>query len=200
MKQRETAHIHNLISFTPDKVNLTKRTYAFVMDLLTIVLISQSLVYNYISYLKNFFINIDMNIHSRLLGLDSLIFIGVFWTYFFLSMYLGEGATPGKFAMGLRVHSPHKKDTHLTLRESLIRTSAYFICYFSGMLLLAIPYITRSKKGIPDWISKTHVITVSEFNFLRSLEIPPKQAAPPLSFPEDPISKKFSKQNIKKVA
>ena len=201
MRQRQPPHIHHQTPKIPIKVTLTKRAYAFTMDLVTIVLITESLVYSYVGFLKHFLIDINMNIETRLLTLDSLVFMGVFWIYFFLSMYLGEGATPGKFAMGLRVHSPHKTDTHLSLKESLLRTTAYFLCYFTGAVLLALPYFTRNKKGIPDWASKTHVISVSEFNQLRSLEVRPTVGnSKVLTFPEDPMSKKLSKENIKKVA
>ena len=194
--------IHNLVSQKPRPATLKARFYAFVIDLVFILVISRTFLFGFVSFVEHFVLEFNGPIKSRVMSIDPLIFMATFWPYFFLSLYLGEGATPGKFTMGLRVHSTHKKDTHLSFTEAFSRTMAYFFCYFSGGFLLAIPYLNRQRKGLPDWLSHTHVVSLEELRARKELESTPvvlsfKKWEP---FPEDPVSKKLSQEQIKKVA
>ncbi len=118
------------------------------------------------------------------------LLLGCYVGYFFCCYLLTEGHTLGKSIMNLRVHRPHEHHGALTPREAMMRTWGYLMCYMSAGLLFAIPVLSRSQKGLPDWLSGTIVSDEEELLALAALEDQgahqePAHTAQLLLFPED---------------
>ena len=79
----------------------------------------------------------------------------IFISYFTISLFCGDGKTIGKLLTGIKVSSTTQKD--INLFTSFKRAIVYYFCVSTGFILLALPFITKEKKGIPDWISSTFV-------------------------------------------
>ncbi len=104
--------------------------------------------------------------HKVELSVISVVFFG----YFFLSYYMGNGKTPGKILFRLRVVPTDNPTELLSLATSFKRTVGYFFCYITGFVLFALPYFNKSREGLPDIFSSSQVLTeetykikVSEF-------------------------------------
>ena len=137
---------------------LKKRTFSFLIDLLAIHYINKGFILSYEHFLKSFFLlplSISQEISENLgkLSLATLPFI--FLAYFTMMYYLGDGQTIGKFLLNLKIKET--KNNRLTLLNCLMRSLGYFFCYFIGLFLFLIPFITKDAKGIQDWISGTEV-------------------------------------------
>lgn len=190
----------NEVNLISDSMILKKRTYAFTLDLFFIALINRVVMYTYINFLETFFyqlpISFQINVNSQIAKVNGLSMMVIFWGYFVFSYYMGEGRTPAKMLFGLKVHTANNLETSLSFKASVLRTAAYFICCFTGLFLIAIPFLRRDKKGLPDWISATHVMTEDQETAVHQHE---DQGMKSFSnwnystdFPEDPISKKIT--------
>ena len=152
---------------------MKKRVYATTLDLFLIGLINKAMLFTYLKFMKSFYYQLPFSLQYRLesglVSISMLSLFVVFWGYFMLSNYWGEGRTPGKILFGLKVHSPSFKyhgQYHLTLYEAFARTAGYFFCYASFGLLYGIAFITPDRKGIPDWFSGTQVVTDEQMEFI----------------------------------
>lgn len=97
--------------------------------------------------------------HKVELSVISVVFFG----YFFLSYYMGNGKTPGKILFRLRVVPTDNPTNLLTITESFKRTVGYFFCYITGFVLFALPYFNKNRDGIPDLFSSSHVLTEEKY-------------------------------------
>ena len=102
--------------------------------------------------------------HKVELSVISVVFFG----YFFLSFYMGNGKTPGKILFKLRVVPTNGPTELLTLNESFKRTLGYFFCYVTGFILFALPYFNKNRDGLPDLFSSSHVLTEEQYKLLLS--------------------------------
>jgi len=152
---------------------LSKRSYAFAIDFFLIGLINKAVIFTYASFMKTNFFLVPTEKQLSIMGnLDKLHFptlLCVYWGYYILSLYMGNGQTPGKIALHLRIIDENG-GPHLTMRECVMRTFGYFICTCSGFFLLGIPYFTKDSRGIPDWLSNTRVFTKDELAELEANE------------------------------
>lgn len=97
--------------------------------------------------------------HKVELSVISVVFFG----YFFLSYYMGNGKTPGKILFRLRVVPTDNPTQLLTLSESFKRTVGYFFCYITGFVLFALPYFNKNRDGLPDLFSSSQVLTEEQY-------------------------------------
>lgn len=160
-------------SLPKDPTILKKRIYSFTTDLFFIALINKGLMFTYMSFLKTYFYQIplrtQMILENKMDHVHSLSMLIVFWGYFMMSYYWGDGKTPGKIVFGLKVYSPsfkHTGEVHLSLRESFARTMGYFLCYLPWGALFGISLFTKDHKGIPDWLSKTMVVSDEQMAYI----------------------------------
>lgn len=138
-------------------------------------------------------------VSSVIRGFELPMLIGCYFGYFFLCLILTKGHTLGKSIMGLKVHRPHEPFSELTPMEALMRTSGYLVCYLSLGTLFLIPILSRSKKGLPDWLSGTIVSSEEELLEIKArLDHEAKQSevrtAQLLLFPEDPGAQNYQDQ------
>ncbi|TNF27276.1 MAG: RDD family protein [Deltaproteobacteria bacterium] len=159
---------------------MKKRVYATTLDLFLVGLINKAMLFTYLNFMKSFYYQLPFSLQYRLenglVSISTLSLFVVFWGYFMLSYYWGEGKTPGKMLLGLKVYSPSFKyhgQYHLTLFEAFARTAGYFFCYASFGLLYGIAFMTPDRKGIPDWFSGTQVVTDEQMEFIDKHYFPP---------------------------
>jgi len=147
------------------KKKLQKRFYAFYIDLVAITFLQRFMVYSFEKGIKNLFPTMGHQIKSMLLENTWQLTLSTlcltYFSYFALSLFLGEGRTFGKSLLGLRVYSI--ENTTPDLLESLQRTLVYTGCYLLGSFLLLIPFLRKDAIGLPDMISHTKVLTDAEF-------------------------------------
>ncbi|MCO4794728.1 MAG: RDD family protein [Bacteriovoracaceae bacterium] len=159
---------------------MRKRVYATTLDLFFVGLINKALMFTYLNFMKSFYYQLPFSFQYKLengiVNISTLSLFVVFWGYFMMSYYWGEGRTPGKMLFGLKVHSMNFKyhgQYHLTLAESFKRTAGYFFCYLSFGLLYGIAFLTPDRKGLPDWFSNTMVVTDDQMSFIDGHYFPP---------------------------
>lgn len=149
---------------------IKKRISAFLVDITVIYFLKFFSLVIYLRTLGTFigFVPIEKkeNIFSNLYLLDNFLFIVLFIGYFICCFFLTNGKTLGKLLFNLEVKNSQGEETFFD--QYLLRTFAYLFCYLNGVFLLLIPLITKSGKGIPDWISGTEVVTSIEPHIQRS--------------------------------
>jgi uncharacterized RDD family membrane protein YckC len=158
---------------------LRRRTFSFFVDLFCILLTTKLLMASYMSYLKTFMYLmgeksqylLTSQMHKVELSVISVVFFG----YFFLSYYMGNGKTPGKILFRLRVVPTDNPSSLLTLSESLKRTMGYFFCYITGFVLFALPYFNKNRDGLPDLFSSSKVLTEEQYKVAVSEEFKTKE-------------------------
>jgi uncharacterized RDD family membrane protein YckC len=179
-----------------DEGLLKDRSYAFITDLFLIGIINRAIMFTYGNFVRTFFYqmpySVQKSFNEQMVQATSLSFIVVFWGYFLLSYYLSEGRTPGKIIFHLKVQSPHTHEGHLSLKSCVLRTLGYFVALPSFFALLAIPFFRKDKKGIPDMLSNTFIMSIKEERYIDSLQDETGVAAVTPLFPEDPVSKDIS--------
>lgn len=147
--------------------SLRRRTFSFFVDLFCILLTTRLLMASYISYLKTFmYLMGDKSQHlltSQMHKVEFSVITVVFFGYFFLSYYMGNGKTPGKILFRLRVVPSENPTSLLTFKESMKRTFGYMFCYLTGFVLFAIPYFNKERAGIPEMFSGSKVLTEEEY-------------------------------------
>lgn len=149
---------------------LKKRFYAFFTDLFIIGLLQKFLVYSYITFVTETFIQAPTTVRQSLLGnvgqlrLSTLLF--TFFSYFLVSYYLGHGKTIGKTILNLRVLSHEGPEEELSFMEAFMRTIGYTTCYATGSFLFGIVLLRQDRRGLPDLFSQTEVITDEEMELL----------------------------------
>ncbi len=156
---------------------LTKRVYAFTIDLAVILLIQKTLINLYVSFFDSitFFQNSKID-SSRMQALDGVIMILIMISYFTCSYYIFNGQSIGKGLLKLRVIST--KSHEIPIADAFIRANAYLFCLLPVLqFLFVIPFINKDAKGLPDWLSNTAVVTEE---FAAVLKRKPATSALPL--------------------
>lgn len=159
-----------------DKKQLLKsRTYAFTLDLAFVLILNKAVTLSYTNFIRTIFYQLaPQTQHKILLSFEYVQFSTlwiVFWSYFVLSYYLGEGKTPGKMIFGIQTFSEKSREG-LTLSESLIRTMGHFVCMITGLFLFALPYLRKDQKSLADIISETWVSKESQISTLELVPAP----------------------------
>lgn len=173
---------------------LKKRIIAFSIDLMVIgifekvaLLTMKSAVSGMLLYASS---HIQSGIGPAIRRFELPLLLACYVGYFFCCYLLSEGHTLGKSIMNLRVHRPHDHRGALTPREAMMRTWGYLFCYMSAGLLFMIPVLSRSQKGLPDWLSGTIVSDEEELIRIEAMEDHSahnvQNMGQLLLFPEDP--------------
>jgi uncharacterized RDD family membrane protein YckC len=153
---------------------LKKRTYAFYADLTIIAILQKFLVMTYINCVQELLTTLPRVTSSHLLdhtyqlALPTLTF--TLFSYFFCCYYFNHGTTLGKAVLNLRVYNEKDLGQELNLFECITRSLVYSICYLGGGLLLAIPFLRKDSKGLPDYFSKTQVTTLDHYQQLIQIQ------------------------------
>lgn len=161
---------------------LKKRVYAFCVDLYIIVGIKLMITFAYTSFFKSFFFQLPFKKQQHLL--ESLMMVDVavtpliFFTYFLISYYSGEGKSLGKLFFKLTVaQNQLTKDYLPTFKQALFRTLGYMACYLSLGTLFLMPFFRKDRRGLPDLLSGTQVYS-DQVIYLEFAEKGPMADAP----------------------
>ena len=145
-------------------VIIRHRINAFLLDLFAIIIINKILVSAYMNFLKTIFMHFTENLQNSIMQWLPLVnlstFTLVFFGYFFLSYYWGNGESPGKMVFHIKVVSNLKRIP--SFRQSAMRSLGYLTCFFSGVIFFLLPLLRADHLGLPDWLSGTHVVMADE--------------------------------------
>lgn len=146
---------------------LKKRVYAFCVDLYIIVGIKLMVTFAYTSFFKSFFFQLphrkQQDLLDGLMVVDLSITPIIFFSYFLVSYYSGEGKSLGKIFFKLTVAKNElSKDYLPTFKQAVLRTVGYMTCYLSLGTLFFLPFFRKDRRGIPDMFSGTQVYTDHE--------------------------------------
>ena len=162
--------LHNWIGKEMAKKNmLKKRVFAFTVDFYIITFLYKGLMAIYVSFLQKSLFFLPLAVKKALLinlaPIEFLIFTVIFWGHFTCCYFMSNGKSPGKVLFGLQVYSD--LDRSLGLRDCLLRTMGYYLCYLPLCLPFIIPFLRSDERGLPDWPSRTHVSWAREASSLR---------------------------------
>lgn len=153
-------------SFFLHKENLLRlRIYAFSIDLFAILALNKIMTITYMTYLRQFawpMYRTFSNGEHLVQEAEIITLLILYTNYFLVSLFLSHGKTLGKTMIGLRVVSDENLG-QMSLRQSFMRSLGYTLCYLGGLLLFTLPFINRKQKGVPDWLSHTHVISEKQW-------------------------------------
>lgn len=144
---------------------LRQRIYAFSIDLFAILSLNKILTVTYMGYLREFawpMYRTFSDGHHLVQEAEILTMLILYTNYFLVSLYLSQGKTLGKTLIGIRVVGEESMGK-ITLRQSFMRSLGYTLCYMGGLLLFGLPFLNRKNKGVPDWLSHTHVISEKQW-------------------------------------
>lgn len=168
----------NIITLTPKekteysiepKSFLTKRVFAFGIDLATILLIKTSLHTAYALFINQFFSPLSSYQRASMIqgniSLHVLSFLAIYTSYFLYTAYILEGKTLGKMTLGLRVVSESfiqnhsQQDFHISLKDSIRRSIGYLLCYLSFGTFFIFNFSSEDKRGLPDYLSSSRTVS-----------------------------------------
>ena len=168
LKKNDSKHSKNF---------MRKRVLAFCVDLYAILIIKVMMTLAYTSFFKSFFFQLPAYKQKQMIEgiqwLDLLTTPIVFFTYFVLSYFSGEGKTIGKLMFKLTVVRPDLKNDYFpTIKEALMRTLGYIVCYMTLGVLFLLPFIRKDRKSLSDIFSNTSVWSDQElYDALREGEM-----------------------------
>src|SRR3989339_4828 len=142
---------------------LRNRVLAFITDLSIVGLLSKLTVISYIHFVELFLFYLYSDkqsaIRGRIWESESIVFSVMLIGYFLASYYTTDGQSIGKLIFNLKIRS--KKHGQLSLSEAALRPVAYAFMLSLFPIVMLLPFITKSAKGIPDWFSKTEVVDIN---------------------------------------
>lgn len=179
---------------TANKKKFQKRINSFVLDLFCIFFLTQSFVFSFQRFLKLSLGPIAYKASDQISALHSLIFMVTFLGYFIISLYLSDGKTLGKLIYGLKIVPAHNHHRAMTLSECFMRSAGLFLCQVTLFLPFLINIMRKDNKGLPDFFSGTICLSEHEIALIDSLENTGAKHRRPLTFPEDSVSQRISRE------
>lgn len=155
-----------------DKIML-RRFSAFAADFFIVLTIFNVISVSYVTFLNTFLVPLSdaqrLSFTTSTIGMSIAIFAVVYLTYFLAANYLYEGQTFGKKWMGLKVineayiYFDEVYEYNLTFSQALRRSMGKFLCYASFCSFFILNFINEEKRGIPDMVSKSRVVSEEWF-------------------------------------
>lgn len=156
--------------FKIENDNITqKRIYSFMIDFSIIMLLNTATHVAYSLFVSNFMFVLNMKqqnyLTSQNMPVQLAIFMLIYTTYFFYSMYILNGQTVGKIVYKLTtvadnfVFDEDVKDHTPTLSQAWRRTFGYLTCYFSFGTFFLFSFMSEDKRGAPDYFSQTRTVS-----------------------------------------
>lgn len=156
-----------------DKIML-RRFCAFAADFFIILTLFNMIQVSYLTFINYFLVPITeaqrVSLATSSVAMSISIFTLVYMTYFLAANYLYEGQSFGKKWMGLKVinegyiYFDEEFEYNLTFSQALRRSMGKFLCYASFCSFFILNYINEEKRGIPDMVSKSRVVSEEWFN------------------------------------
>ncbi|MFZ4712404.1 MAG: RDD family protein [Bacteriovoracaceae bacterium] len=146
---------------------MRRRVLAFCVDLYAILVVKIMMTLAYTSFFKSFFFQLPQYKQKQMLEGIQVLDLGttpvIFFTYFVVSYFSGEGKTLGKLMFKLTVVNPALKNDYFpNLKQSFMRAIGYCACYLSLGTLFFLPFIRKDRKSLSDLFSNTSVLADQE--------------------------------------
>lgn len=153
---------------------LTKRSFAFAMDIVFISMIKTAINLGLAIFLDHVIDLVQMSFTQKYMLSKSIMYFDYFLTfaifigYFSVGFYSFDGKTFGKKLMKLvavpnnYIDDPEEQDFQMTWRQALMRSFGYLGCYLSFGVLFALPFARKDRKSLSEIMSDTTVITEVE--------------------------------------
>jgi uncharacterized RDD family membrane protein YckC len=168
MEESKKLHSHDYSFILHPEKLLKKRVLAFSIDLFAILMINKFMTISFMFYLEKYSWPVYRMLKSSahlINEAEVVTLLVIYFSYFFMSMFLSQGKTLGKTAVGLRVIDPQTLG-QITYSQAMLRTMGYTLCYLGALILFALPFLNRKNKGVPDWLSSTQVISEDQWKAL----------------------------------
>ena len=152
---------------------ISKRVMSFVIDVGCIINIKLLMNLAYMTFVQEFLFTLNNKTQTSLVNgvtvFDWSLTMIIFISYFTIANYIGNGKTIGARVMKLSLIDNNylndlSNEFQPTLPQSFRRAMSYFISYLSFGTLFGIALLTKDKRGFPDIISKTSILTDDEFH------------------------------------
>ena len=140
---------------------LYRRFWAFAIDLFIISLGARVLSMAYLDFMNDhfglfgpfFYSDLAMGIKQIHIFVLYLLFVG----YFSISLYLSDGKTMGNLFLGLRVLSNDSDGQPLNFFQCFQRSMGGLFCLFFGLFPFLLVFLTRDRRGLPDFLGHSHI-------------------------------------------
>ena len=162
-----------------DRKMIRKRFYAFFVDLFIVGVTSKVLLLTYMLFIESKLrfipLNYKRSLYENMKVVHFPLIMTLFFGLYFLSLYIGQGLSPGKAVMKVRVVS-NKDPLHgLTIFEAFMRSIGGLACYMSICTLFVFSLFNKEGKGLPEWISGTHVISEEKYQEMHNQKEKPQK-------------------------
>lgn len=155
-----------------EKGMLRKRFYAFFVDLFIVGVVSKVFIVAYMTFIESSLkfipLHYKKSLYDNLKVVHFPLIMTLFFGLYFLSLYLGQGKSPGKAMMKIRVISKKHPFEGLSITEAFTRSLAGLVCYMSLCTLFVFALFNREGKGIPEWFSGTSVVSEEQYEEMKS--------------------------------
>jgi len=160
-----------------DRITL-RRVSAFAADFFIILAIFNMAQVSYMSFVQDLLVPLDFTQKSSLLSgttsMNIAMFAFIYLTYFFFNNYIMHGKTLGKKWMSLTVINEdyiffkENYETQLNVSQAMRRSFGKFLCYISFGTFFILNVINEEKRGIPDMLSRTRVVSDEWFDAFKA--------------------------------
>lgn len=151
-----------------DKIT-QKRIYSFLIDFSVVMLMNAAVHVSYSLFVKNFMFVLNMKQQSYLISnnlpVQISIFMLIYTTYFFYSMFVLNGQTVGKMVYKLKavsddfIFDEENMQYDLSASQAWRRTFGYLACYLSFGTFFLFSFMSEDKRGAPDYFSQTRTVS-----------------------------------------
>lgn len=166
----QTFQIDDLNAFAIEKERIgLRRAFAFICDLFLVITFTNMAVSSYAFFVKEFLQPMSMGQKTQMMSSVWALGLGVSavvaFTYFFYCAYFLEGKTAGSWLMKLTIideswpFTPEKEEYVPSAAQCAKRTLGYLACYLSFGAFFFFTYLNDEKRGVPDFVSGTRMVS-----------------------------------------
>jgi uncharacterized RDD family membrane protein YckC len=151
-----------------DKI-MQRRVYSFITDFSVVMLLNTAVHVSYSVFVKNFMFVLNIKQQGHLIAnnlpVQLSIFMLIYTTYFFYSMFVLNGQSVGKMVFKLKtvtdnfIFEENQKDFTPSASQAWRRTFGYIACYLSFGTFFLFSFMSEDKRGVPDYFSQTRTVS-----------------------------------------
>jgi len=178
-KDIQTINPFDIESIDLSKESITqKRIYSFMVDFAFIMVMNTAVHTSYSIFVNEFYAPISSTLKTQLMQTNSGLQVGVFMllymSYFFYSMYVLNGKTLGKMVFKLKtvsndyIYEEDELESNLEIRQSFRRSFGYLTYFLSFGTFFIFSLLSEDKRGIPDYFSGTRTVSNEWYEAMKS--------------------------------
>lgn len=169
-KEIQTINPFDIESISLTKENITqKRIYSFMVDFAFIMVMNAAVHTSYSVFVSEYYAPISRSLRHQLIQTNSGLQVGVFMllymSYFFYSMFVLNGKTFGKMVFKLKtvtndyIFDEDEKESTLGVRQSFRRSFGYLTYFLSFGTFFIFSILSEDRRGIPDYFSNSRTVS-----------------------------------------